>query len=123
LASLSRLAAAVRVTRPAVEWDTTRANLDSPEPSPIVGAAAQAIDARRGHAVDRERPIVFCDIDRAVDPRERVVVAIAVDVSRRRSSTSPFTFSPRPANALTRRPSQTPISRERLSAFGTEWLA
>jgi hypothetical protein len=45
-------------------------DLDGPEPSPMVRAAAHAIDARRGHAVDHERPIILGDINRAVDPRE-----------------------------------------------------
>jgi hypothetical protein len=46
-AGLARFPAAVRVTRPAVEWDATGANLDGPEPSPIARSAAHAVDARR----------------------------------------------------------------------------
>jgi hypothetical protein len=38
--------------------------------TPILRATARAIDARRRHAVDAERPIVLCDVDRAVDPPE-----------------------------------------------------
>ncbi len=70
LASLARFAAVVGVPRPTVERGATKANLDSPEPSPIVRVAADAIDARRGYAVDHERPIILGDVDRAVDPRE-----------------------------------------------------
>ncbi len=69
-ASLSRLAAAVRVTRPTVERDASGANLHSPKPSSIVRTAAHAIDAGRGQPVDHERPIILGDINRAVDPRE-----------------------------------------------------
>ncbi len=70
-ASLARFPASVRITRPAVERGATRADLDSPEPSPIMRAAAHSIDTRRGHAVDHKRPIILGDVDRAADPRER----------------------------------------------------
>ena len=69
-ASFARFPAAVCITRPAVEWDATTANLDGPEPSAVVRAAAHAIDARSGQPVDSERPIILGDVSRAVDPRE-----------------------------------------------------
>jgi len=46
-----RFPAAVGVTRPAVEWDATTANLDGREPSAGVRAAAHAINARGGQPV------------------------------------------------------------------------
>ncbi len=58
------------MTRPAVERHVTGANLDGPEPSAVVRTAAHAIDARRRHAVNDERPIFLYGLNRAIEPRE-----------------------------------------------------
>jgi hypothetical protein len=69
-ASLARLAATICMTRPAIERRATGANLNGPEPSAVVRTAAHAIDAGRRQAVDEERPIILCGLNRTIDPRE-----------------------------------------------------
>ena len=75
---------------PAVEGMRPGPDLDSPAPSPIVRAATLSLDARYGHAVDHERPIIVGDINRAVDPRNAVVAIRRLESKglERRSSIS-----------------------------------
>jgi hypothetical protein len=75
-----RFPAAVCVTRPAVEWDATTGQFGRPR---TIGRRA----SRRAR-------------DKCARRTARVVVAVAGDVSRRRSLTSPFTLFPQPMPEL-----------------------